>query len=137
MNIGNAIRLLRGLPGSGKTSFAKLISEQGKYPIFSVDDFFTDEMTGEYQFDFQQNYLAYQQCELKCQNSAEMGTPKIIIHNTFTMDWEMEPYFKIASAFNYSIFVMTVENYHASKNIHEVSDEQVLKMAQKYKVKLF
>ena len=61
---------------------------------------------------------------------------KIIIHNTFTMDWELEPYFKLASQYNYAMFVVTVENYHQSGNAHEVSDEQLQKMAEKYKVKL-
>ncbi|HAA00102.1 MAG TPA: AAA family ATPase, partial [Flavobacteriales bacterium] len=39
--------LLRGLPGAGKTTLAKLLSEE-KWPCYSVDDFFTDEKTGDY-----------------------------------------------------------------------------------------
>jgi hypothetical protein len=53
------------------------------------------------------------------------------------MDWEMEPYFKLALEFTYTVFVITVENYHHSKNIHNISDEQIKKMAEKYRVKLF
>jgi hypothetical protein len=52
------------------------------------------------------------------------------------MDWELEPYFKLASQFNYSLFVVTVENYHGKQNTHGVSEEQLQKMAEKYKVKL-
>jgi hypothetical protein len=59
------------------------------------------------------------------------------VHNTFTTEWELEPYFKLASSYNYLLFVVTVENYHEQKNVHEVSDEQLQKMAEKYKVKLF
>jgi predicted kinase len=137
MQVNKAIILLRGLPGSGKSTFAQFISEQGKHPIFSVDDFFTDIETLEYNFNFQQNHLAYKQCEMNCRKAAVDSLPRIIVHNTFTMDWEMEPYFKLAAEHNYVIFVLTVEKYHESKNIHEISDEQIAKMSQKYKVKLF
>jgi hypothetical protein len=61
---------------------------------------------------------------------------KVFVHNTFTMDWELEPYFKLASKFNYALFVVTVENYHGKQNTHGVSEEQLQKMAEKYKVKL-
>jgi predicted AAA+ superfamily ATPase len=35
-----ALILLRGLPGAGKSTLAKLLSENGKYPVFSIDDYF-------------------------------------------------------------------------------------------------
>lgn len=132
----NNLILLRGLPGSGKSTLAMVLSEDEKYPIFSVDDYFTNSETGEYLFDFKNNHLAYKLCEENTKLSMSNKLSKIIIHNTFTMDWELEPYFKLASEFNYSIFVVTVENYHHSGNIHDVSDEQLQKMAEKYKVKL-
>ena len=61
---------------------------------------------------------------------------KIILDNTFTLDWEIEPYFKMSKIYNYKVFVATVENYHQGKNKHEINDEQLNKMAQKYKIKL-
>jgi len=135
--VGNKIiLLLRGLPGSGKSELAKVLAEKGKYPILSIDDFFTHPETDDYQFDYKANHLAYKSCEERTENLAKAGSEKIIVHNTFTMDWEMEPYFKIASSYDYSIFVVTVENYHKGKNKHNVSEEQLLKMSMKYKVKL-
>lgn len=133
----NALILLRGLPGSGKTTLAKLLSENNTYPVFSVDDYFTNEVTGEYIFNFQNNHLAYKQCEALTKDAMQQAIPKILVHNTFTLDWELEPYFKMSSQFNYKLFVVTVENYHGHQNVHEVSDEQLQKMAEKYKVKLF
>ena len=132
----NALILLRGLPGSGKTTLAKLLSENGKYPVFSVDDFFTNEK-GEYNFAFDKNHLAYKQCEENTRKAMEQGQSKIFLDNTFTIEWELEPYFKLAAQFNYLIHVITVENRHGGKNVHGVDDEQLQKMAQKYKVVLF
>ena len=136
MSPKNSLILLRGLPGSGKTTLAKLLSENNTYPIFSVDDYFTNELTGEYIFRFNDNHLAYKQCEELTKDAMCQKITKIFAHNTFTMDWELEPYFKLASEFKYQLFVVTVENYHQHKNIHEVSDAQIKKMAEKYKVKL-
>lgn len=129
--------LLRGLPGSGKTSLAKVLSENSKYPMYSVDDYFTNAETGEYLFDYKNNQYAYKQCQDQTEQSMRQKAKKILVHNTFTMAWEMEPYFKLASTYNYSLFVVTVENYHETGNVHEVSHEQLQKMAEKYKVKLF
>lgn len=131
----NSLILLRGLPGSGKTTLAKELSENGKYPVFSVDDFFTAQ-NGEYKFEFDKNHLAYKQCEENTRQSMIKGLSKIFVDNVFSIEWEMEPYFKIASEFNYRVFVLTVENRHRGKNIHDISDDQIRKMAEKYKVVL-
>ena len=132
----HSLTLLRGLPGSGKSTLATVLSEEGKYPVLSVDNYFTDEKTGEYKFEFDKNHLAYKQCEELTRLNMKAGVTKIFVDNTFTMPWEAEPYFKLAAEFNYRIFVVTVENYHGQPNIHNISDEQMKKMAEKYKVKL-
>lgn len=131
-----ALILLRGLPGAGKSSLAKLLSEEGKYPVFAIDDYFTNNLTGEYHFDFSKNYLAYQQCENLTEQAMSASTPKVFADNAFTLNWEMEPYFKLAAKYQYLIYVITVEKYHNNENIHDVSKEQLEKMAAKYKVKL-
>ncbi|MBP6334450.1 MAG: AAA family ATPase [Bacteroidia bacterium] len=132
----NAIIFLRGLPGSGKTSLALRLSENGKYPIHSVDDYFIDKQTNEYTFDHLKNHLAYSACEAKTRQSMIDGYEKVFLDNTFTMEWEMEPYFHLAKEFDYDVFVLTVENWHGGKNRHQISEEQLQKMAAKYKVKL-
>lgn len=129
--------LLRGLPGSGKSTLAKILSENDTYPIFSVDDYFTNSVTNEYIFDYEKNHLAYKQCEVLTCEAMKRSASKIIVHNTFTMDWELEPYFNLATKYNYMLFVATVENYHGQKNVHVVNDKQIQKMAEKYKIKLY
>jgi predicted kinase len=133
---GNALILLRGLPGSGKSSLAALLSESGKYPVFSIDNYFTDPVTGTYTFDPYKNHLAYKQCEEQTEAALKNGIPKVFVDNTFTIEWELEPYFKMASLCNYELFVVTVENRHGGSNTHGISNEQLEKMAAKYKVKL-
>lgn len=129
--------LVRGLPGSGKSTLAKLLSENGKYPVFSVDDYFTNELTGEYYFDYRKNHLAYKQCEENTRKALAGGTEKVFVDNTFTLEWELEIYFRMAAEFDCRIFVLTVENRHGGINVHDVSSEQILKMAERYKVILY
>ncbi len=128
--------LLRGLPGAGKSSLANVLSESEKYPVFAIDHYFTNKITGEYVFNFAENYLAYQQCENLCKEALKQGITKVFIDNTFTLGWELTPYFKLAAEFDYMLYVITVEKYHDNKNVHDISQEQLEKMAEKYKVKL-
>lgn len=134
-SLPSSLILLRGLPGSGKTTLAKLLSEDGKYPVLSIDNYFTNE-EGRYQFDPYKNHLAYKQCEELTEEQLKKFTPKVFVDNTFTLEWEMEPFFKMAAHYNCRIFILTVENRHAGKNNHNINDEQLAKMAAKYKVQL-
>jgi hypothetical protein len=52
------------------------------------------------------------------------------------MEWEMEPYFKLAAEFGYRLHVLTVENRHGSANVHDIPEEHVAKMRAKYVVNL-
>ena len=135
-SVMNSLIILRGLPGAGKTTLAKLLSEENKWPVFSIDSYFIDPTTNEYTFEFDKNHLAYKNCQEQTKEAMQNKTEKIFIDNVFSLDWEIEPYFKLASDHHYSVFVTTVENYHGSKNKHNINQEQIQKMAAKYKVKL-
>lgn len=126
--------LLRGLPGCGKSTLAGLLSENGKYPVFSIDSYFTDPETGEYRFVHTENHVAYRKCESDTKDALSRGEPKVFVDNTFTIEWELEPYFALAAEFGYRVHVVTVENRHGSGNVHAVSDEQLGKMAAKYRL---
>ncbi|BDA80354.1 ATPase AAA [Leptospira kobayashii] len=136
MDKAKTLILIRGLPGSGKTSFAELLSEGGKYPVFSVDSYFTNKDTGEYLFNYKENHLAYKECENNTKQAMQSSVEKIFIDHTFTLDWEIEPYFKLASSYGYLVFAFTLENRHNGENVHGLTDEQLLKMAKSYKLEL-
>jgi predicted kinase len=125
--------LLRGLPGSGKSTAAGILSE-GSWPVFSVDDYFTDPVTKVYEFRYDENHKAYAHCQERTADAMKKGMDKIFIDNTFTLEWELEPYFKLAAEHGYRVFCFTVENRHHGTNTHDIPDEQVRKMAEKYKV---
>lgn len=127
--------ILRGLPGAGKSTLAEVLSE-GRWPVFSIDSYFTDKVTKVYTFKFDENHLAYKECQENTENEMKANTEKIFLDNTFTLDWEIEPYFKLAEKYKYMVYVATIENRHHGINHHGISDEQIKKMAEKYKVVL-
>ena len=134
--MSKSLILLRGVPGCGKSTMADLLSENGKYPIFSVDDYFTDSK-GKYEFDYSKNHLAYKSCEENTRHAMEQGISKVLVHNTFIFEWEMKPYFDLANLMDYRIFSLIVEKYHNNENIHSISESDIEKMALKLKAKLF
>lgn len=128
--------LLRGLPGAGKSTLAQILAQPAT-PVFSVDDYFTDVVTGAYLFRYEDNHLAYKSCEQKTEAAIIRQEPLVIVHNTFVYDWELAPYLALAARHQYQLFVVTVEHYHENGNVHAVSQEQIEKMAEKYAVKLY
>lgn len=132
-----ALILIRGLPGSGKSTLASLLGEHSKYPVFCIDDYFTDHENGQYNFDYKENHIAYKWCEDRCSIAMMEGHAKVIVENVFSLEWEMEPYFKMAGLHGYMVHVLTVENRHGGRNVHQVTDDQISRMASKYHVRLF
>jgi predicted kinase len=130
-----SILLLRGLPGSGKSTFASLLAGTDGFLVYSLDEFFTND-EGEYRFDYKKNHLAYQQCQTNTENAMKSNAPKILVDQTFALLWEIQPYLDLARKYNYRVFVCTMENRHNGTNVHLIADEQLLKMAHGFKVEL-
>jgi predicted kinase len=130
--------LLRGLPGSGKTTLAKTILQlriTDDPEVLSADDFFINE-SGEYKFDSTKLKEAHQYCQFRCSERMRQQKSKIVVANTFTEEWEMKPYFDMAERYNYRIHTVIVENRHGSENVHGVPEEKLQQMQNRFDVKL-
>ena len=64
------------------------------------------------------------------------GVDRIVVANTFTEEWEMEPYFEIATMYNYRVHTIIVENRHGGSNIHGCPSEKIKIMEERFKIKL-
>ena len=137
--MGKVLVLLRGLPGSGKSSFANLI--WSSFVICEADQFFYDA-EGNYNFDPSKLKEAHKYCRDKVESfmldneKNPQFYPEIIVSNTFTREWEMEEYFKLANKYGYKVVSLIIENRHNGKNIHGVPDDKIQIMKDRFQISL-
>ena len=131
--------LLRGLPGSGKSSFAKHMWSD--FVICEADQFFYDS-EGNYNFNPSKLKDAHKYCRDKVEtfmSDNEKNSqfyPEIVVSNTFTREWEMDEYFKLAKKYDYQIVSLIVENRHGNKNVHGVPDSKIEEMRNRFEISL-
>jgi predicted kinase len=124
--------LLRGLPGSGKSTVAKLFD---KALHFEADMYFLDA-DGNYQFDASRIKNAHNWCRHSVMDAMKEGHPIVVVSNTFTQEWEMEVYYLLAEELGYRVISMIVENRHSGKNIHGCPDDKIEQMRNRFEFKL-
>ena len=127
--------IVRGIPGSGKSTFAKSLG--GTH--FEADMFFMKD--GEYKFDMFKIKEAHKWCQdsvntaMIMNNTASLNET-IVVSNTFTQEWEMKPYFELAELHGYKVFSIIIENRHGGVNEHNVPEEVLSSMKNRFEVKL-
>jgi len=122
--------IVRGIPGSGKSTFANSLD----CPVFEADMYFM--IDGEYKFDVSKIKLAHNWCKLRVEHSMEDNLQKIAVSNTFTQEWEMEPYYEMAKQYGYTVFSVIIENRHGGVNEHGVPEDKLQMMKDRFEIKL-
>jgi len=123
------LTICRGIPGSGKSTFAKTLGGQH----YEADQYFIDEK-GNYQFDITKIKDAHKWCQGMVQSDMVLEYPKIVVSNTFTLEWEMKPYFELAEKYGYRVYSLIVENRHNGKNVHEVPEDKIQMMKDRFEI---
>ena len=124
--------LLRGLPGSGKSTLSKSIG--GVH--YEADMFFINPITGVYEFVPSNIKNAHEWCKVNVRHEMTNDTEKIVISNTFTQEWEMKEYFDMAEEYGYRVYSLIIENRHGGVNEHGVPDDKLEIMKNRFEVKL-
>jgi predicted kinase len=123
--------LVRGVPGSGKTTFARSLG--GVH--YEADMFFLDSMSN-YVFDVTKIKDAHAWCQSMCEDQMKEGESLVVISNTFTQEWEMKPYLEMASRHGYLTFTVIVENRHGGVNTHGVPEDKLQAMKDRFEFSL-
>lgn len=114
--------LIRGLPGSGKTTLAKQYANSG-YVHCEADQYF--ELDGVYRFDGKKLQDAHADCLRRAINGLTKGC-SVVVANTFTRMWEMKPYILAAKRFNVPIRI--IEATGTWPNVHGVPEDAIERM---------
>lgn len=122
--------LVRGLPGSGKSTFAKSLG----WPTYEADDYFYDKEDG-YKFDASKLHEAHLYCQRNVRIMLSKGF-SCVVSNTSTTEKEVKVYQDIAKQFNAEFISLIVENRHGNKNTHSVPEITLIKMKERFSVKL-
>lgn len=119
---GNLI-LVRGLPGSGKTTLVK--RELPGIAHFEADAYFTDS-AGNYVFDGSKLKEAHEWCYRKTAETLKQGKA-VVVSNTFTTLCEMRKYLMLESK---TVTVIEVKSQY--QNIHGVPDSTLQAMRNRW-----
>lgn len=109
--------IIRGLPGSGKTTMAKAMVG---FDHFEADQWF--ERTGEYKFTASELQLAHQHCFSSTASALKSGR-NVVVSNTFTKKWEMQQYINLAR--DMGVVPEIIEATGTWNNVHGVPSSVV------------
>ena len=112
--------LVRGLPGSGKTTIAKSIPN---FVHLEADQYF--EKDGQFAFQREKLPDAHAWCLQRTKEELDAGR-SVVVSNTFTRNVEMQPYFQLGYP------AMVVEATGRWKSTHGVPDNIIELMRQKW-----
>lgn len=115
--------LVRGLSGSGKSTFATHLAAGLGHTVHSTDDYFMKD--GAYRFDGSKLGDAHKWNEERTDKALEAGK-NVVVANTFTQQWEMEPYDRMAKKHGATVHVFNT--VFPGKNVHGVPDQAIGRM---------
>lgn len=127
------IYFVRGLPGSGKSTYAKKILRADT--ICEADDFFTKD--GKYLFNPKKLNKAHEMCYKKFIDAIDEALKNpvkknsiIAVCNTFSRKWEIKKYIDYCKNNNLNYIIIKMDTQY--KNIHNVPERSIENMKERW-----
>ena len=125
------VYIMRGLPGSGKSTKAReLVGPVGL--VCSTDDFFT-KADGKYAYDRSRIREAHAWNQARFRSGVRAKVPRIAVDNTNTLPWQWQPYERFAREHGYAVELVVVDasltdEELAERNLHGVPLDTIRQM---------
>lgn len=129
--------LIRGLPGSGKTTIAEILQQTraGNFAFsISTDEFWEEQNNGH--FDPELLDKAHEWTEDRVEEEMAWGSNPIIVHNTFTQPWEWQAYEEFADEYNYRVHYLICEKRHDGESTSDVPQRKIDDMESRFQIRL-
>lgn len=124
--------ILSGLPGSGKSTYAKELAKSGAL-VYSADSYFING-EGQYKFDVTKLSEAHNDCMRKFTRAVTnpgVAGNDVVVDNT-NVSWnEINPYYRVAAAFGYKVSLITflcTLDLSVKRNVHNVPISTIVRM---------
>ncbi len=126
--------VMRGLPGSGKTTMARTLS---KY-VYATDDFWMKD--GKYVFNIERLKEAHRWNVNRVEDVLKESMSPIVVDNTNLESRDIKPYLLLAMEYNYSVILAEPDTpwkhdiaVLAEKNLHHIGAEVLQKKLVRFK----
>ena len=127
--------LLRGLPGAGKSTLAKILGFKQNHNWVEADMYFT-ALDGTYHWKSDEAHIAHNWCRNQVEVMMTREIEKICVSNTFTRESELKAYYTLAEKHGYNVVSLIVENRHDGVNQHDVPEATLEKMKNRFTIQL-
>ena len=135
--------IVRGLSSSGKTTLADIICGDDDNRIsISVDDYFYDD-DDRYEFVANDLKKAHMWCRQETDVCMTQGFDIVVVHNTFTRGWEVEPYLQLAAKRGYRVIVSSLfdgglnDVMLSARSDHNVQIHNIRRQRQRWDANVF
>nr|XP_021397617.1 NEDD4-binding protein 2-like 2 isoform X2 [Lonchura striata domestica] len=134
--------ILRGLPGSGKSTLSRvLLGQSCDGIVLSTDDYFHQQYG--YTYNAAQLGDAHEWNQKRAKQAMEQGKSPVIIDNTNTQAWEMKPYVEVALEKGYRVEFHEPDTWWKfdpeeleKRNKHGVTCEKIAQMLERYEYQI-
>ena len=123
----NKLYIIRGLPGSGKTTFAR--TDKRFNGCFHVEADMMHVIGGEYKFDSNRLRYAHGWCKKMVVDQLIIGMD-VVVSNTFSRLWEVLPYLDLHSKEN--TIVYKVHKQFLYDSVHGVPQDVICNMKDRW-----
>ena len=131
----STLYIVRGLPGSGKSTLGYALCGDRSYAADDWFEFKADNEGKTYSEVFDPSELgkAHELCQERVENAIQGlrdGWGDVAVCNTFSQQWEAQPYIDMAKRYGFNVCVIECQNKF--ENTHNVPDAAVSAMAARW-----